>query len=65
VDRGQDVVGGFHFGSSVSSFAQSRPAERLVAPEMEAQAGQLMSLSRAEKKEVVVALDRLIDVFRV
>ncbi len=38
-------------------------ADRLVTLEMEAQAGQLMTLSRREKKEVVVALDRLIDVF--
>ncbi len=41
----------------------ARLADRLVTLEMEAQAGQLMTLSRREKKEVVVALDRLIDVF--
>ena len=42
--------------------AGSQLAERLVALEMEAQAHQLMPLSRAEKKEVVEALDRLIGV---
>lgn len=41
----------------------SRLAERLVSLEMDAQARQLMPLSRAEKREVVGALDRLIDVF--
>ncbi|MBW2270592.1 MAG: MarR family transcriptional regulator [Deltaproteobacteria bacterium] len=41
----------------------SRLAERLVPLEMAAQARQLAALSRAEKREVVTALDRLIDVF--
>jgi DNA-binding MarR family transcriptional regulator len=43
--------------------AGSRLAERLVALESEAQTRQLNQLSRAEKREVVDALDRLIDVF--
>lgn len=38
-------------------------AERLVALETEAQTRQLNPLSRAEKREIVDALDRLIDVF--
>lgn len=40
----------------------SRLAARLVGLEMEAQAQQLASLSRAEKREVAAALDRLIGV---
>ena len=40
----------------------ARLAERLVALEMEAQSRQLMALSREDKREVVAALDRLIDV---
>jgi DNA-binding MarR family transcriptional regulator len=39
----------------------SRLAERLVALEMDAQARQLLALSRAEKRAAVAALDRLID----
>jgi DNA-binding MarR family transcriptional regulator len=39
----------------------SRLAERLVALETEAQTRQLLPLSRAQKREVVVALDQLID----
>jgi DNA-binding MarR family transcriptional regulator len=41
----------------------ARVAERIVDLEMKAQSRQLMQLSRAEKREVVAALDRLIDVF--
>lgn len=40
----------------------ARLAESLVALEMEAQSRQLMALSREDKREVVAALDRLIDV---
>jgi DNA-binding MarR family transcriptional regulator len=43
--------------------AGSRLAERLVALESEAQTRQLNQLTRAEKREVVDALDQLIDVF--
>jgi DNA-binding MarR family transcriptional regulator len=41
----------------------SRVAERIVELEIDAQSRQVMSLSRVEKREVIAALDRLIDVF--